>query len=51
VSERQTDSQLMRACAEHRSERAFAELVRRLVDSARENFNFFVRFAFWAGLY
>ena len=30
----------MRACAEHRSERAFAELVPRLVDSARENSNF-----------
>jgi len=47
----QTDSQLMRTYAEHRSERAFAELVRRLVASAREYSNFFVRFAFWAGLY
>ena len=41
----------MRAYAEHRSERAFAELVPRLVDSARENSNFFVRFALRAGLY
>jgi hypothetical protein len=30
VSERQTHSQLLRACAEPRSERAFAELVRAL---------------------